>query len=201
MMIGLQKGSWEIVRADDFHPQRWIGKCRCGAERSFPEHRLVKPSKLSCKCQKDRAANGLRHGMSYTPIYATWNSMKARCGNPKFKYYDRYGGRGIRVCERWQEFNNFLEDMGPTYRSGLSIERRNNDGNYDPENCFWATAAQQSRNHSGNVYIDTCRGRMLMQDAAKLAGISWPGMAYRVLKGVTGEALFSPCRAYSKRAA
>ena len=130
--------------------------------------------------------------MSYEPIYAVWNSMKVRCNNPNFKFYDRYGGRGITVCERWHIFENFLEDMGPTYQPGLTIERKDNDGPYCKENCEWATVTVQNRNHSSNVWIDTCRGRMLMQDAARIAGLTWRGMAYRVSVGKTGEALFAP---------
>lgn len=120
--------------------------------------------------------------------------MKVRCANPHGHAYDRYGGRGIKVCERWHVFENFLEDMGPTYQPGLTIEREDNDGNYEPGNCHWATTEEQNRNHSSNVWIDTCRGRMLMQDAARIAGLTWRGMWYRVSTGVTGEALFAPAK-------
>lgn len=201
-MIGKSFGCFTIVKADDFRPQRWIGKCECGIERSLPEHRLAKPNALICKCMKGSAgAQRSRHGMSYEPIYAVWNSMKVRCGNPNFAAYDRYGGRGIAVCERWHVFENFLEDMGPTYQPGLTLERKDNDGPYCKENCEWATVETQNRNHSSNVWIDTCRGRMLMQDAARIAGITWRGMANRVKSGWTGERLFAANTSHNKRKA
>lgn len=200
-MIDRKFGCWTIIKADDFHPQRWIGQCECGVERSFPEHRLLKPRKLSCKCQSGFGSAQSRHGMSYEPIYAVWNSMKVRCNNPNFAAYDRYGGRGIIVCERWSTFENFLEDMGPTYQPGLTIERKDNDGPYCKENCEWATTREQNRNHSSNVWIDTCRGRMLMQDAARIAGLTWRGMWYRVSVGKTGEDLFAPAKVNNRRAA
>lgn len=77
--------------------------------------------------------------------YQAWYSMRYRCRNPKCKEYARYGGRGIRVCDRWQVFSNFLADMGIP-PAGLSIDRIDNDGNYEPSNCRWATPLQQSHN-------------------------------------------------------
>lgn len=127
--------------------------------------------------------------------------MKNRCLNPKCHAYDRYGGRGVVICERWHTFDYFLEDMGSAYQPGLTLERKDNDGPYSKDNCEWATMTVQNRNHSNNVWIDTCRGRMLMQDAARIAGLTWRGMWYRVSTGVTGEALFAPSRGCGKRKA
>ncbi len=77
-------------------------------------------------------------------VYPVWNAMMARCNNPKDKAYKYYGDRGIKVCKRWNKFNNFLEDMG--YPNGLTLDRINNDGNYEPKNCRWATRSEQSHN-------------------------------------------------------
>jgi len=88
-----------------------------------------------------------KHGLRRTPEYAIWCTMKARCHNPNAKHYEYYGARGISVCERWRNsFANFIEDMGRRPFDGLSIERYNNDGNYEPNNCVWATKTEQSRN-------------------------------------------------------
>lgn len=87
-----------------------------------------------------------KHGLSRTPENQVWRDMKQRCNNPNAQRYDRYGGRGIKVCERWETFKNFYEDMGQRPGKGYSIERINNDGNYEPGNCKWATRAEQSRN-------------------------------------------------------
>jgi hypothetical protein len=95
----------------------------------------------------------LRHGLSKSPEHYIWTSMIQRCTNPKAQQYNCYGGRGIRVCERWLVFDNFIADMGPrpngSYPSGralYSIEREDTDGDYTPENCRWATQPEQMRN-------------------------------------------------------
>lgn len=200
-MIDRKFSCWTIVQADISFDKRWIARCECGTERSFPEHRLAKSRGLTCKCQRGRGANRSAHGMSYEPIYAIWGGMKNRCLNPNMHAYNQYGGRGIKICERWMKFENFFADMGPTYQPGLSIEREDNDGNYEPGNCRWATTKEQNRNQKSNVVIDTCRGRMLMQDAARIAGITWRAMAYRVSAGWEGERLFLPNTAHNKRKA
>src|SRR5258708_4325599 len=87
------------------------------------------------------ARNGKDH-----PIYNSWRSMKRRCSNPNAANYRYYGGCGVRVCERWQKFENFLEDMGPTWEKGLSIHRIDPNGNYEAGNCIWATDEEQRNN-------------------------------------------------------
>jgi hypothetical protein len=90
-------------------------------------------------------ASKYKHGMCTTKVYAVWRAMKARCQRPSAQGYANYGGRGIRVCERWQEFDGFYADMGDC-PPGLSLERINNDGNYEPSNCKWAAKHEQTAN-------------------------------------------------------
>lgn len=88
-----------------------------------------------------------KHGMSYSHIYKVWVGIRTRCYNPKNARYYCYGGRGIKVCDRWLEsFINFRDDMADSYKDGLQLDRINNDGNYEPSNCRWVTASENMKN-------------------------------------------------------
>lgn len=88
----------------------------------------------------------IRHGLSKLPEYYIWKCMRQRCNNPKSHKYPIYGGRGISVCERWNDFNNFIIDMGRRPDVDYSIDRINNDGNYEPKNCRWTSRSEQMKN-------------------------------------------------------
>jgi len=88
-----------------------------------------------------------------TSSYGTWSAMRRRCRNPNTVRYERYGGRGIKVCERWDSFANFFADMGEK-PAGMSIDRIDVNGNYEPGNCRWATATEQSQNNNSNVKLE-----------------------------------------------
>lgn len=95
----------------------------------------------------------IRNRKPETSEYMTWKAMRARCFNPSDKRYARYGGRSIKVCERWNDFKLFLQDMGLRPSPQHSIERRNNDGHYEPSNCCWATPIEQANNVSRNRIV------------------------------------------------
>jgi hypothetical protein len=118
----------------------------CGA--TFQCSRWHKKRFCTAECIRHLTRNK-KHGLSGTPEHRNWRNMIDRCGNPKCKYYPRYGGRGIKVCERWlgpDGFANFYADMGPKPSPAHSIDRVNNDAGYEPGNCKWATKAEQARN-------------------------------------------------------
>lgn len=126
------------------------------------------------------------HGLHQTPIYRVWGSMISRCSNQKSASYPRYGGRGIKVCDRWRRFENFLADMGfPP--DGHSIERKNNDGDYCPDNCIWASRSVQAKNKSNNTLL-TLNGRtQILAEWARELGVNPASILARINAGWTLE--------------
>lgn len=149
-MSGARYGRWTIVEFRGERINRAIAcrcRCDCGTERLIAHFRLARGMTRSCGCLRNElnATRHIKHGAWYTPAYRSWSGMIQRCtnaNNPDFHYY---GGRGISVCDRWASFENFLADMGQPER-GLTIDRTDPDGNYEPSNCRWATRAVQSQN-------------------------------------------------------
>lgn len=103
--------------------------------------------------------------------YECWTNMKTRCFSAAYERFDLYGGRGITVCARWLSFENFIVDMGPK-PDGLTIERRDNDGNYEPGNCYWSTRKAQARNRRSNVTATVGGVTLHAQDWARRLGVS-----------------------------
>jgi hypothetical protein len=124
----------------------------------------------SCGClQKDRAKDNAKHGKTGSPEYHAWSAMIQRCTNPKTKQYKDYGGRGIRVCQKWKcSFESFYADMGPRPSKAHSIDRKDNDGNYEPGNCRWATEREQKMNTRQNV-----RYKYPLEDIKEIKRLLW----------------------------
>lgn len=139
---------------------KWLCICDCGSVRIVRSHALRHGITRSCGCfhRKVSHENAI-HGGWNTRLYSVWSSMKQRCFNPLDDAYPNYGGRGISVCDRWRySFANFRDDMGPRPSKNHSIDRIDNDGNYEPSNCRWATRHQQQTNqrpHYGHRKISS----------------------------------------------
>jgi len=134
---------------------KWLCKCDCGNTLTVGASYLKKGNTKSCGCLQKEAAskNGITtHGMSNSHEYNVWRGILKRCFNNKNDQYKNYGARGITVCRSWLKFENFIADMG-IRPDGMSIERIDNNGNYCPENCKWATYGEQCSNKRTNVYL------------------------------------------------
>lgn len=123
------------------------------------------------------------HGDSRSPEYLVWNAMRGRCLNPKNPAYIHYGARGIGICPRWLSYENFLADMGRRPSPAHELDRRDNDGDYEPGNCRWATHKEQTRNTRRNRIVTVRGQKMPLVAAAELLGITLDMARYRMRKG------------------
>ncbi len=182
------------------HNSRWLCQCECCNTTIVQYGNLTKGSTSSCGClQREITGNLLRtHGMTKSKIYRVWCAIKDRCLNSNTTSYRHYGGRGITMCDRWaNSFEEFWQDMGSSYQHGLMIERIDNNGNYEPVNCRWATPIEQARNKRNNLIVDSPLGRMTMAELAERSGIKYNTLQTRLYAGWSAEALLRPPRKLS----
>lgn len=166
----------------------WLTRCECGTEKVVPTKQLLRSQTRSCGCLMiDRTkATNTRHGKRGTRVYRIWSGMLNRCRNVNAKDYPRYGGRGITVCDRWLSFEAFYSDMGePT--DNQTIERRENDGNYEPSNCLWIESELQASNRVNTVYVVHNGERMTAAQCDRSLGLARGTTARRVRRGRSTE--------------
>jgi hypothetical protein len=163
---------------------RWLCRCDCGTTKVVYGQDLGRGKVVSCGCWN--AEKRVKHGMSHTHVYDVWSLMRDRCNNPNNPSYHNYGGRGIRVCERWNSFNDFLADMGER-PDGYEIDRKNNDGNYEPSNCQWISRQRNLNNKRNNRLLELNGQTHTIAEWSRITGLSWLTIRQRLRYGWTVE--------------
>jgi len=162
-IIDIKDKTFGKLKAIRFYEKRgkkqrhyWLFQCDCGNTKVINKDIVMRGQTKSCGClaSKLKSERKLTHGYTGTKVYNTWTTMKQRCNNPNNSKYYAYGGRGITLCERWSNFENFLNDMGEPPTEKHSIDRIDNDGNYEPSNCRWAEIHIQANNTRNNLFIE-----------------------------------------------
>ena len=157
---------------------------------------LISPVHYAMMCEKEDAMGFLiehgESGVNETKEYRAWCGMKQRCCNPKFVQYEDYGGRGITICERWNDYASFLEDMGRTPSPEHSLDRIDNDGNYGPTNCRWATASEQSNNQRTNSLLTINGETKNVSQWSQITGIHRETIYRRIRHGLSDEECIQP---------
>lgn len=176
LAIGKPPGSYRYAAVCD---------CDCGTRLAARLEKITAGKTQSCGCyQRDRSAT---HGCWGHPIFPVWSHLMSRCYNKKDKRFEHYGGRGISVCEHWHDPNNFIENMYPSYERGLQLDRIDNDGNYEPSNCRWATPLIQQRNRGNVIRVTIGEKTLPLTEWCEINGVN-PGTAHdRIRRGWSPE--------------
>jgi len=179
----------------------WMFYCDCGKAVVRIGGRVLSGQSTSCGCWsvEKRTKHGHCPGHKMSREFNIWQHIKRRCNDQKRRDYKNYGGRGIKVCDRWLEsFTNFLEDMGEC-PSGMSIERIDVDGHYEPSNCKWATLDEQANNKTNTHYLELNGKKMSIAQWARELGVKNVTIQNRLRYGWTIErTLTTPARPYGQ---
>lgn len=185
-IAGKKFGRLLVVSMAGMNSQRtmlWNCVCDCGNNAMVAGTKLRSGHTVSCGCaQRDATRlSNTTHGMRRMPEYNAWRSMKSRCYKKTNSAYHNYGGRGIEVCERWREsFENFISDMGRRPSAFHSIDRINNNGNYEPGNCHWSTGVAQGNNKRNNRRLEVDGRNMTIAEWARERSIPYITLIQRV---------------------
>lgn len=171
-------------------------RCDCGNVKSVRLAMLKQPQGrniVSCGCKRREPNRGnTSHELSKTKIYRKWNSMRQRCDNPNRDNYSRYGALGIKVCKRWEKFENFYADMGPMPSSLHSIDRIDPFGNYEPSNCRWATRSEQYENQRNSSYFTYKGETKHINYWSRVFGLKKSTLRYRIQTNWSEDKIFCP---------
>lgn len=207
-LTGKRFGRYLVIKFHSFyHPpsvpkkraSKWLCRCDCGNRRVVMAANLNKGTHSnSCGCisaeriVKQSTTHGFGGRKTRHPLHRIWGAIIQRCTNPNSEAYHCYGGRGIKVCKRWRKFENFFSDMSSGWRSGLSVDRINNNGNYTPSNCRWATPSEQCNNTRRNRFVEFQGRRLTVTQWSKIIGINVSSMLLRLEAWPLEKALTTP---------
>lgn len=186
-LVGQRFGRWTVLaRMPRIHDRttQWMCRCDCGTERVVGS-KLKSGESTSCGCLA-RESLTRRSGLEAATaraLYNRWRNMRRRVSSPSDVSWIRYGGRGITVCQRWELFENFAADMGPTFHPDLTLERIDNDGSYSPENCRWATRQEQAWNTRKSKHLSFLGHEKTLAEWAELLGIHRTTLRTRLRRG------------------
>ena len=194
-LTGLKFGRLTVIKRveNNKHNQTcWLCKCDCGNEKIIEGYSLTRGRTQSCgcllsECSRERTTKrNFKHGFSNHKLHGIWDNMKQRCYNPNSKSYADYGARGIKICQEWQDdFMNFYNwAMANGYKEGLTIDRIDVNGNYEPNNCRWIALSMQSDNRRDTVYIEYKGHRYTRKEFSIKFKINYWTLRYRISKGL-----------------
>ena len=179
---------------------RWRCRCDCGNEIIATGAHLLSGNTKSCGCWKKQRVleTNIKHGLAHSKAYWNWQAMKNRCYNPDFQQYADYGGRGITVYEPWRNdfaaFFNYVSRLEHFGEEGMTLDRIDNDGNYEPGNLRWISRKMQTRNRRNTIIVEYNGEKMALAEAAEKSGIKRGILQARYHAGDRGEKLFRPVR-------
>lgn len=188
-IIGQRFGRLTVVDFDhmgSYHKSYWLCRCDCGNSTVVPRLNLVTGTSTSCGCNRAIRAKECKttHGMSRTPLHGIWCHIRQRCRNENDHAYPYYGARGIDVCDEWDEFENFYDwAINNGYEAGLSIDRKNNNEGYNPENCRWADRITQCNNRRTSRYITYNDITHTMAEWSRLLNVNYDIFKKRMNRG------------------
>lgn len=200
-LAGATYGSlFVVLDTNTFSLHKVYARCVCGRVRSYNASHVFRGRTVSCGCLKGglcRTAR-LKHGFSGKQRkscreYSIWQSMRTRCLNPKAENYPRYGGKGVGICERWNDFTNFYSDMGAAPTRAHTLDRVDSTKNYGPDNCRWATTREQSQNRKNVKPLSAFGKTQLLSAWAEELSLDLSTICKRLKRGLSSEqALAAP---------
>lgn len=183
------------TRKENKKESRWLCKCDCGNETVVVGSSLKSGKTQSCGCLNREVTKEIftTHGLSYEKLYFVWKAMIARCENEEHPNFKDYGGRGIEVCEKWHDLKVFIDwSKENGYKEGLELDRINNGGNYEPNNCRFVTRKKQTRNTRRNINVTIDGQTKTLTEWAEIHNLNVNTVQYRYYRGDRGARLVRP---------